>query len=93
MIDPTTGWFAIYDDKRAITIANIVEFTLLTRYPRAIMITVDHGKKIIEHGFQKKLCTKEYGIDVKVATTATPQANSIVEQIHQRQKTLKHQMT
>ena len=34
MIDPITGWFKIteYKDKHAITIANLVETKLLTRY-------------------------------------------------------------
>jgi hypothetical protein len=35
MIDPTTGWFKIkqYDDKKSITVANIVEHEWLTHYP------------------------------------------------------------
>ena len=38
VIDPVTGWFEIvqYDDKRAITIANLVETKWLSRYPRLI---------------------------------------------------------
>ena len=45
MIDPLTGWFEIseYDDKRAISIANLVETTWLYRYPRPIEITHDQG--------------------------------------------------
>ena len=36
MIDHVTGWFekTQYDDKIAITIANLVETMWLTRYPR-----------------------------------------------------------
>ena len=36
MIDPVTEWFKItqYNDKRDISIANLVETTWLTRYPR-----------------------------------------------------------
>ena len=38
MINPVTGWFEVvlYDDKRAIIIANLVETTWLSRYPRPI---------------------------------------------------------
>ena len=41
MIDNVTGWFEItqYNDKRAITIEDLVENTWLTRYPRPIEIT------------------------------------------------------
>ena len=45
MIDPVTGWFEItqYDDKRAISITNLVETTWLSRYPRPIEIKYDQG--------------------------------------------------
>ena len=35
MIDPATGWFEIhqYDDKRSITVANIIEQEWFCRYP------------------------------------------------------------
>ena len=38
MIDPVTGLFEVvrYDDKRAVTIANLVETTWMSRYPRQI---------------------------------------------------------
>ena len=38
MIDTLIGWFEVvqYDDKIAITIANLVETTWLSRYPRPI---------------------------------------------------------
>ena len=46
MVDPVPGWFEVvrYDDKIAITIANLVETTWLSRYPRSIEITYDQGK-------------------------------------------------
>ena len=55
MIDPVTGWFEVvrYDDKRAITIANLVETTWLSRYPRPIEIMYDQGKEFIGHEFIK----------------------------------------
>ena len=45
MIDPVTGCFEIaqYDEKRAISIANLVETTWLSRYPRPIEIKYEHG--------------------------------------------------
>ena len=43
MIDPVTGWFEVvqYDDKRAITIENLVQTKSLYIYPRPIEITYD----------------------------------------------------
>lgn len=54
MIDPVTGWFEIirYDDKRAITIANLVEQTWLSRYPWQTLITYDRGSEFIGHEFK-----------------------------------------
>ena len=45
MMDPLTGWFEItqYEDKIAIPIANVVETTWLTMYPRPMEITYDQG--------------------------------------------------
>ena len=46
MIYPVTGWFGIkqYNDKRAISISNLVESTWLSRYTRPMEITYDQGK-------------------------------------------------
>ena len=40
MINPVTGWLEItqYNDKRSISIANLVKTTWLSRYPRPIEI-------------------------------------------------------
>ena len=45
MVGPITVWFEVvqYDDKRAITIANLVETMWLDKYPIAIKITYDQG--------------------------------------------------
>ena len=86
MIDPATGWLEIeqyLEDREAITIANIVENTWLTRYPRPDLCTIDRGSEFIGHQFKNQLMKKEYGIKVKKATTANPQANSILERVHQ----------
>ena len=61
MIDPVTGWFegVLYDDKGAITIANLVETTWLSRYPRPIEITYDQGKEFIGRELRKSLIETE----------------------------------
>ena len=46
MIDPVTGQSELtqYNDKRAMSIANLVETTWLSRYPRPMDITYDQGR-------------------------------------------------
>ena len=48
MIDPVTGWFDMtqYDNKRAISIANLVETIWLNIYLRPIEITYDQGSEM-----------------------------------------------
>ena len=84
MIDPASGWFEIhqYDDKRAITIANIVEQEWLLRYPWPTQITFDRGNKFIGHK-SRHMVGHDYGIKCKPITVQNPQTNAIVEQIHQ----------
>ena len=84
MIDPASGWFEIhqYDDKRSITVANIVEQEWFSRYPWPTQITYDRGSEFIGQDFQQML-TKDYGIKKKPITVRNPQANAIVERIHQ----------
>ena len=54
MIDPATGWLEIahYDDKRAISVANIVEQEWLTRYPKPDTCTIDRESEFIGHKFK-----------------------------------------
>jgi len=84
MIDPATGWFEIcqYDDKRSITVANIAEQEWLSRYPWPTQITFDRGSEFIGHEFQDMI-KNDYGIKAKPITVRNPQANAIVERIHQ----------
>jgi len=84
MIDPATGWFEIaeYDDKRSITIANIVEQQWLCRYPLPTQVIFDRGSEFIGHDF-KEMVTNDYGIKKKPITTRNPQANAIIERVHQ----------
>ena len=85
MIDPATGWFEIveYDDKKAATIADLVEQTWLARYPRPNIITYDRGNEFLGHAFKNSLIRDTYGIKAKKAMTANPQANAIIERTHQ----------
>jgi len=84
MIDPATGWFEIheYDDKRSITVANIAEQEWFSRYPWPTQVTFDRGSEFIGHDFQNML-KNDYGIKKKPITTRNPQANAIIERVHQ----------
>ena len=55
MINPVTWWFEIaqYEDKRAISIAKLVETKWLSRYPRPIDITYYQGKEFIGNDLRK----------------------------------------
>ena len=46
MIDPVTGWFEVikYNNKREISVSNLVETTWLSRYLRPMEIMYDRGK-------------------------------------------------
>ena len=84
MIDPAMGWFEIhqYDDKRSITVANIAEQEWFMRYPWPTQVTYDRGSEFIGKDFQKMI-KEDYGITAKPITVRNPQANAIVERIHQ----------
>ena len=84
MIDPATGWFEIhqYDDKFSITVANIVEQEWFSRYPWPTMVTFDRGSEFIGQDFQHMI-KNDYGIKPKPITVRNPQANAIVERVHQ----------
>jgi hypothetical protein len=74
MIDLATSWFKIhqYDDKGAITVANIAKEEWFSRYPWPTHATVDRGSKVIGHEFKKML--NDYGVKKKPITTRNPQA-------------------
>jgi hypothetical protein len=83
MIDPATGWFEMRQipNKEAITIANMVEQTWFTRYPWPNQIVFDRGNEFL--GEFTRMVERDYGIKRKPTTTRNPQANSILERIHQ----------
>jgi transposase InsO family protein len=83
MIDPATGWLEVKEvkNKEAFTVATIVEQTWLTRYPWPSVIIYDKGTE-----FMKEFATMvadDYGIERKGITVRNPQANAIIERMHQ----------
>ena len=84
MIDPATRWFEIapYENKESNTIANIIEQQWLTWYPLPTQVTFDRGNEFIGHEFIN-MVTKDYGIKKKPITVRNPQANAIIERVHQ----------
>ena len=83
MIDPATGWFEILEipSKQADEIANLLEQTWLVRYPWPQNIICDRGKEFMAE--VTEMLQEDYGIQVNRITTRNPQANSIVERVHQ----------
>ena len=83
MIDPATGWFEMRElpNKEAITVANLVEQAWLTRYPWPTQLTYDKGTEFMAEFAQ--MIVNDYGIQRRGITVRNPQANAIMERIHQ----------
>ena len=83
MIDPATSWLEIAQitNKEAITIAQTIELAWFTRYPWPQQIVFDRGKEFM--GEFREMVTKDYHVKAKPITTRNPQANAIVERVHQ----------
>ena len=83
MIDPATGWIKIctVDSTRADLVANQVELAWLTRYPLPTKVVLDRGKEFLKEF--KVMMQDDYGIEVSSITTRNPQANAIIERVHQ----------
>ena len=83
MIDPATGWFELKttDGKSAMEVANIVEQTWLSRYPWPQEIVYDRGSEFM--GDFANMIADDYGITKRPITVRNPQANSMIERIHQ----------
>ena len=83
MIDPATGWFEMKEipNKRADTIANIVEQTWLTRYPWPTQVIFDRGSEFMAEF--ATMVKDDYGIKRKPITKRNPQANAMIERVHQ----------
>ena len=83
MIDPATGWMEMVEipNKRADTIANLVEQTWLMRYPWPTKVITDRGSEFMAE--VKDMIEKDYNIKLKKITTRNPQANAVLERAHQ----------
>ena len=83
MIDPATGWFEIVDisHERADYVANALEHAWLTRYPWPTEVVMDRGKEFAAE--VRDTLRRDYGVIRKLITTRNPQANAMVERIHQ----------
>ena len=55
MIDPATGWFEIqqYDDKKSITVANIIEQEWFSRYPWPTQVTLTEEGNLLASIFRR----------------------------------------
>jgi hypothetical protein len=84
MIDSATRWFEIqqYNDKQSITVANRIEQEWFSRYPWPTQVTFNRGSEFIGQDFQKMI-KEYYGVKAKPSTVRNPQANAIVEWVHQ----------
>ena len=85
MINPVTGWFKVtqYNDKKFMTIANLVQTMWLSRYPWPSEITYARRSEFIGYEFKNNLIEYEYGVLAKSVTSGNPQANYIIKIIHQ----------
>jgi RNase H-like domain found in reverse transcriptase/Reverse transcriptase (RNA-dependent DNA polymerase)/Integrase zinc binding domain len=83
MIDPSTGWFEMKQvkDKEAFTVATVVEQTWLNRYPWPVQLIFDKGTEFMAEFAE--MVQNDYGIKRKGTTVRNPQANAILERIHQ----------
>ena len=83
MIDPATSWMEIHSvpEARADLVANKVELACLTRYPLPNKIIVDRGKELLAELIT--MLANDYGIPYSPISIRNPQANAIVERVHQ----------
>jgi hypothetical protein len=71
MIDPATGWLEIKEltNKEAITTANLVGQTWLTRYPIPQILTYDRGTEFMAEFAE--MIENDYGIKKTVLQSKT----------------------
>ena len=84
MIDPITDWFEVtqYNNKKVMSIANLVETTWLVQYPFPEEIMYYRGGEFLIHEFKNGLIEQEYRIKTNPDFYGNSQANAIVERIH-----------
>lgn len=83
MIDPATGWFEItqISNKESHTVAEAVEQTWLSRYPWPNIVILDRGTEFM--GDFTRMMQEDYSVKKQPITARNPQANSIIERVHQ----------
>jgi transposase InsO family protein len=83
MIDPATGWFEMREikTKSADNIANVLEVAWLARYPWPSKVIFDRGSEFKAE--VNTMITRDYGVRSKPTSVRNPQANAIVERVHQ----------
>ena len=83
MIDPATGWFEIAQapNRRADEVSNVLEMTWLTRHPWPTEVIMDRGREFARE--VREMLINDCGCVRKLITTRNPQANSMVERVHQ----------
>ena len=69
-----------YFDKSSAMISNLVSKTWFSSYPRCQYIIYDNGSKFKLHF---KAIYKSFGIKRKPTSVKNPQANAILERVHQ----------
>ena len=90
MIHPITGWIEKHSvpEARVDLVASQVELAWLTRYPLPNKIIMVRGKDLLAEF--KIMRLNDYRIPCSPIGVRNPQANSIVEQIHQNIVTVAH---
>ena len=83
MINPATRWFEMAEikTKRADVIANVIEQTWFNRYPWPTEVVLDRGTEFMAEFTE--MIQRDYGVTKRPITARNPQANGIVERIHQ----------
>eukprot|EP00957_Ditylum_brightwellii_P176222 13418360-Ditylum_brightwellii.AAC.1 len=67
--------------KRADVIANVTEQTWFNRYPWPTQVVLDRGAEFMAEFTE--MIQRDYGVTKRPITTQNPQANEVVERIHQ----------
>jgi hypothetical protein len=83
MIDPATGWFEMQqiENKTAAEVADTCEKTWFTRCPLPQRTILDRGAEFMAEF--ARMVKNDCGLKLKPVTTRNPQANAIVERVHQ----------
>jgi len=84
MIDPASSWFEIAfvpeEDFNSARISQLFNQHWLSRYPRCSRVRYDNGSEFKLHF--KQLC-EDFGLKRKPTSRKNPQANAIIERVHQ----------